>query len=181
MSSCRSQRGNNNAYCQDNPINWFDWTTIMERNGGDFRFLLKRRSRLRGAFRCCSIASFCSARTLTTINVADLTWFAPDLGRTPMAGMSNTRTLCSPTRRQRGRTLSRRRSSVLYSQRPSRVRNGLSCRCWMPGALGTERLIRAYAAKRAFTDAGGKSCVDPPDHYIANARSTVVLLARAPV
>ena len=22
---CRSQRGNNNAYCQDNPLNWIDW------------------------------------------------------------------------------------------------------------------------------------------------------------
>ncbi len=24
----RSQRGNNNAYCQDNPINWIDWSAI---------------------------------------------------------------------------------------------------------------------------------------------------------
>jgi glycogen operon protein len=24
----RSQGGNNNAYCQDNPINWFDWTAL---------------------------------------------------------------------------------------------------------------------------------------------------------
>jgi glycogen operon protein len=22
----RTQRGNNNAYCQDNEISWFDWT-----------------------------------------------------------------------------------------------------------------------------------------------------------
>ena len=22
----RTQRGNNNAYCQDNPISWLDWT-----------------------------------------------------------------------------------------------------------------------------------------------------------
>ncbi len=24
----RSQQGNNNAYCQDNEINWFDWERI---------------------------------------------------------------------------------------------------------------------------------------------------------
>jgi glycogen operon protein len=24
----RTQRGNNNAYCQDNEITWFDWTTV---------------------------------------------------------------------------------------------------------------------------------------------------------
>ena len=27
----RTQRGNNNAYCQDNEISWFDWT-LVERN-----------------------------------------------------------------------------------------------------------------------------------------------------
>jgi isoamylase len=28
---CRTQRGNNNAYCQDNEISWFDWT-LAEKN-----------------------------------------------------------------------------------------------------------------------------------------------------
>ena len=27
----RSQQGNNNAYCQDNPIGWIDWTAVDER------------------------------------------------------------------------------------------------------------------------------------------------------
>ena len=26
----RTQRGNNNAYCQDNPITWFDWSAVDE-------------------------------------------------------------------------------------------------------------------------------------------------------
>ena len=29
----RTQRGNNNAYCQDNEISWFDWT-LLERTPG---------------------------------------------------------------------------------------------------------------------------------------------------
>ncbi len=33
----RSQRGNNNAYCQDNEQNWFDWT-LTETNAGLLRF-----------------------------------------------------------------------------------------------------------------------------------------------
>ncbi len=28
----RTQRGNNNAYCQDNEINWFDWTLVEKRS-----------------------------------------------------------------------------------------------------------------------------------------------------
>ncbi|MCK5795985.1 MAG: glycogen debranching protein GlgX [Deltaproteobacteria bacterium] len=33
----RTQHGNNNAYCQDNPIGWFDWT-LPERHADIFRF-----------------------------------------------------------------------------------------------------------------------------------------------
>ncbi len=33
----RSQRGNNNAYCQDNPISWFDWS-LVERRADLLRF-----------------------------------------------------------------------------------------------------------------------------------------------
>ena len=33
----RSQQGNNNAYCQDNAISWFDWR-LLERNQQLFRF-----------------------------------------------------------------------------------------------------------------------------------------------
>ena len=33
----RTQGGNNNAYCQDNPVSWFDWT-LPEKNACLFRF-----------------------------------------------------------------------------------------------------------------------------------------------
>lgn len=33
----RTQQGNNNAYCQDNEISWFDWK-LVEQNQGLFRF-----------------------------------------------------------------------------------------------------------------------------------------------
>ncbi|MBI3395115.1 MAG: glycogen debranching enzyme, partial [Spirochaetia bacterium] len=36
----RTQRGNNNAYCQDNPISWFDWRD-PEANAGLLRFARK--------------------------------------------------------------------------------------------------------------------------------------------
>jgi glycogen operon protein len=34
----RTQRGNNNAYCQDNDISWYDWRTLKD-NAGFFRFV----------------------------------------------------------------------------------------------------------------------------------------------
>jgi len=33
----RTQRGNNNAYCQDNELSWFDWSAL-ERHAGLLRF-----------------------------------------------------------------------------------------------------------------------------------------------
>ena len=29
----RTQRGNNNAYCQDNEVSWFDWSLLGEAQG----------------------------------------------------------------------------------------------------------------------------------------------------
>jgi len=43
----RSQQGNNNAYCQDNPLSWFDWS-LVEANADLLRFvreLLAQRQR----------------------------------------------------------------------------------------------------------------------------------------
>ena len=34
----RTQRGNNNAYCQDNEISWFDWD-LVEKHAGLYRFV----------------------------------------------------------------------------------------------------------------------------------------------
>jgi glycogen operon protein len=34
----RTQQGNNNAYCQDNEISWFDWT-LLERHADIHRFV----------------------------------------------------------------------------------------------------------------------------------------------
>ena len=35
---CRTQHGNNNAYCQDNEISWFDWS-LLKKNQEFFRFV----------------------------------------------------------------------------------------------------------------------------------------------
>jgi glycogen operon protein len=44
----RTQQGNNNAYCQNNGISWFDWT-LCEKNSGLLRFV-SRLIRLRRNF-----------------------------------------------------------------------------------------------------------------------------------
>lgn len=37
---CRTQKGNNNAYCQDNEISWIDWS-LLDKNADFFNFVKK--------------------------------------------------------------------------------------------------------------------------------------------
>jgi glycogen operon protein len=68
----RSQRGNNNAYCQDNEISWVDWS-LLERNSEVFQFA-------RGvlAFR----QAYAVLRREAFYTEEDIVWFNPS-GRTP--------------------------------------------------------------------------------------------------
>jgi isoamylase len=62
----RTQRGNNNAYCQDNEITWFDWTTA-DHELSDFTTELIALRRRHPAFR--------RRRYLTGKAASDLRWF----------------------------------------------------------------------------------------------------------
>jgi len=44
---CRTQQGNNNAYCQDNEVSWFDWNRL--RRYGDVHRFVREMIRLRRA------------------------------------------------------------------------------------------------------------------------------------
>jgi glycogen operon protein len=77
----RSQGGNNNAWCQDNPLGWFDWS-LVETNGEMLRFVrglialrkrhpsLRRRRFLAGAPRNGS-------------DLPDVAWHGSRLGEPP--------------------------------------------------------------------------------------------------
>jgi glycogen operon protein len=64
----RTQRGNNNAYCQDNEITWFDWSAVDE----DLLRFTKELIVLRRGH-----SVFRRRRYLTGRAAADLDWFTP--------------------------------------------------------------------------------------------------------
>jgi glycogen operon protein len=64
----RSQQGNNNPYCQDNEITWFDWSTVDGELLGFTRDLIGLRRR-HPVFR--------RRRFLSGADAADLRWFTP--------------------------------------------------------------------------------------------------------
>ena len=58
----RTQQGNNNAYCQDNEISWFDWA----RADSDLLAFTRQLIALRRATRCSAAAASCPAPTPTS-------------------------------------------------------------------------------------------------------------------
>jgi glycogen operon protein len=72
----RTQRGNNNAYCQDNDLSWFDWKLDRPRRELlDFvRYVIQLRREHPGLRR----QKFFFGRRIRGSEVKDLSWFRPD-------------------------------------------------------------------------------------------------------
>ncbi|NLJ28073.1 glycogen debranching protein GlgX [Desulforhabdus amnigena] len=68
----RTQKGNNNAYCQDNEVSWFDWT-LLSRNRQIFRFT-REMIHFRKRHKVLAAEKFYTAD--------DIVWFGPD-GKVP--------------------------------------------------------------------------------------------------
>jgi isoamylase len=64
----RTQRGNNNAYCQDNDITWFDWANVDQGILGFTRRLIRFR---------LDHPVFRRRRFLAGAEAAELQWFSP--------------------------------------------------------------------------------------------------------
>jgi glycogen operon protein len=72
----RTQRGNNNAYCQDNEISWTDWTPTPDaRAFYEFTCLAARLMREHPVLRR---RRFLEGRQIRGAEVKDIMWLAPD-------------------------------------------------------------------------------------------------------
>jgi isoamylase len=73
----RTQRGNNNVYCQDNDVSWIDWATA----DSDLMEFTRTVSALRAAHPVFRRRRFFDGRTVRQAgapSVPDIAWFAPD-------------------------------------------------------------------------------------------------------
>jgi len=72
----RTQQGNNNAYCQDNDISWFDWS-LLKPNKPMLAFV-RRLLQLRHDHPAFRRRHFFQGRRIKGIGVKDITWLRPD-------------------------------------------------------------------------------------------------------
>jgi isoamylase len=71
----RTQRGNNNAYAQDNPISWVDWS-LADKNKPTVEFV-RRLTALRNRYPVLRQNRFLTGERDDALDVKDVTWFHP--------------------------------------------------------------------------------------------------------
>jgi isoamylase len=72
----RTQNGNNNAYCQDNELNWIDWSAMSD-GGKDLLEFTQRLIRLRMQHPILTRARFLAGWHNPAVGVKDVMWLTP--------------------------------------------------------------------------------------------------------
>jgi glycogen operon protein len=72
----RTQRGNNNAYCQDNETSWVNWD--LDEDGVSLREYTRKLLRLRAQHPALRRKSFFRGRPIHGTDLHDVLWFLPD-------------------------------------------------------------------------------------------------------
>ncbi len=70
----RTQRGNNNAYCQDNEISWIDWANVDE----ELLAFVTRLIALRRRYPVLRRPRFFAGRRMAGSTVKDIAWITPE-------------------------------------------------------------------------------------------------------
>ena len=169
----RTQRGNNNAYCQDNESTWFDWG-LPAKNADVCNFFAKAIALTR-RYPILQRRKFLAGLDLDSDQIPDITWFGSNLDR-PDWNNPTVRTLCLML--DGGEEKSPAGDYLLFlilNADPFLQRVNL------PRLAGVEwlRIIDTSLPEgEDFVEPGQEILLDPQDYYLPNGRSTVLLLGR---
>ncbi|MBI4675981.1 MAG: glycogen debranching protein GlgX [Elusimicrobia bacterium] len=157
----RTQAGNNNTYCQDNELGWFDWD-LAERNSDFTEFVAKAIAMTR-RYPVLQRRRFLVGHDPEGNAVPDIAWFGPD-GKAPRWGDPEARTACFML------------EGPLYFIYNCDFRLQHVNLPAPPGGGGWRRVIdTSLPPGRDFARPGAEVALDPPGFYLANPRTVVVL------
>jgi glycogen operon protein len=71
----RTQRGNNNAYCQDNEISWFDWQKLESDRGHAASDFVRRLTAVRRCYPLLRANRFLHGEVEVAPGILDIDWF----------------------------------------------------------------------------------------------------------
>ncbi len=172
----RTQRGNNNAYCQDNELGWLDWREA-ERHPDVLQFF-RRAIDFRRRRAVLHRTRFYEGSDTDGDRFPDIGWFGPD-GGPPRWDDPETRTLGFVLDAGETGTDAPPEKLLLFllhaDWRPRRVA--------LPSPGAGRRWYRvcdtALEPGRDFAGPGEEQPTPQPDEYHAAPRSTVILVARS--
>jgi isoamylase len=169
----RTQQGNNNAYCQDNELSWYDWREV-ERNR-DFLEFVRKAIAFAKRHPILHRRKFYSS-DLGTNDVPDIAWSGTD-AHPSLWDDAEVRTVCYQLD-------GGEEASELGDYRLFFILNpDWRMQCARPPELGSGKrwyrvIDTSLPAGQDFCAAGKELLLEPGDHYLANPRSTVVLIGR---
>ncbi len=73
----RSQKGNNNAYCQDSPISWLNWSEVTQEDL-DFKEFVRYLIKIRKKHRVFRRKRYYTGKKALDTQIKDITWFSPE-------------------------------------------------------------------------------------------------------
>lgn len=157
----RTQRGNNNAYCQDNEISWHDWS-LREKNAELFRFVREMITFRREHPVLRRPNFFTGPAADTPSDDADLVWFGPDGGEMDWTGKDNL-LACRVHQRENGGTA----LCMLFNATGDKVVFTLPKGGW--------RVCVDTAAAAPMDITSADTAPKPGTHCAVDARSLVIL------
>ncbi|GHT84505.1 glycogen operon protein GlgX homolog [Spirochaetia bacterium] len=171
----RTQGGNNNAYCQDNEISWYDWT-LLEKNQGLFRFvkeMIAFRLRHHGFMR----PEFYTGRDGFYNGIPDILWFDKN-GETPDWEKTDT---CLALRMDGSRAdiLADRDDNDFFIMFNSGAKQ-LTCRVCepLPGKQWYLAVDTSLPSPEDILLPGQERALPDQDEYFMQGRSMVILLSK---
>jgi isoamylase len=173
----RTQGGNNNAYCQDNELSWFDWS-LLEKNR-DFSEFARALIARRLAHPSLRRRSFFDGVDHDRDGIADITWYGPNC-ETPDWNNRSSRSLCcriqgKETPRVAGDPLEADMLLILHSHWDDQIF------ALPPATKGKSWRLAVDTALAAGADAklpGDETLLRDQKGYPVKGRSVVLLVGR---
>ncbi|MDR2160192.1 MAG: glycogen debranching protein GlgX [Treponema sp.] len=171
----RTQRGNNNAYCQDNEISWYDWEKVRQ-NGGLLRFVreiiafrLRHHAFLRPEFYTGHDGSYNA--------IPDIAWY-DERGRTPNWDKLGPY-LALRVDGSRADILADVDDNDFFIMFNAGLDPRLFAVAEAPGGKAWYRAVdTALPSPEDILPPGTEQIVSPGDRYTVKARSTVVFISK---
>jgi glycogen operon protein len=172
----RTQQGNNNAYCQDNEVSWYDWS-LLEKNTELFRFvkeMIAFRLRHPGFMR----PEFYTGREGNYNAIPDINWYNEKGASPDWEQIDNSLAL----------EINGRQASVARDRDENDFYIMFNASLepvvfYIPSATNRKRWFRAVdtslSSPQDILPAGNEESLTPPYRYGVKARSTVILISKS--